>query len=170
MDHDRLYLLAEQVGRRLQTLGHTLTTAESCTGGMISAAITSVPGSSAWFHGGLVTYDNAMKTEWLGVPADVLQAQGAVSEAVVAAMAEGAIQRARADWAIAVSGIAGPGGGTPDKAVGTVCLGLALGAGPASILTVTHHFDGDRAAVRLATVEAALRWLQQQLDAFAEHA
>ncbi|SRR5690625_75459 len=170
MSIESIDTLAQAVGARLQALGHTVTTAESCTGGLIAGALTSVPGSSAWFHGGLVTYDNALKIEWLGVAPDVLEQQGAVSEAVVAAMAQGALQRAKANWAIAVSGIAGPGGAVPGKPVGTVCLGLARRGQPAVVHTATQHFAGDRSAVREATVAAALRGLLQHLDAATDHA
>jgi nicotinamide-nucleotide amidase len=115
-------LLAERVLELLRTRGATLATAESCTGGLIASMLTRIPGSSASFHAGFVTYDNRIKHEVLGVDKAVLKAEGAVSEAVVLQMARGAMDRAGADYAIAVSGIAGPDGGTPDKPVGTVWL------------------------------------------------
>ena len=115
--------LAQVVLELLAQRKQTLATAESCTGGLIASMLTRVPGSSAGFHAGLVTYSNAMKTSLLGVDANLLTEHGAVSEPVVIAMAEGALARANADYAIAVSGIAGPDGGTPDKPVGTVWLG-----------------------------------------------
>ena len=114
--------LAERVITLLSAQGQTLTTAESCTGGLIASMLTRVPGASSAFHAGFVTYANDIKHSVLGVPTDILEAQGAVSEAVVIAMAEGALEKSGADYAIAVSGIAGPDGGSPDKPVGTVWL------------------------------------------------
>ncbi len=150
---DDLEKLAGDLGQALRRRHWSLTCAESCTGGGIAAAITAVAGSSAWFNAGLVTYSNAAKTKLLGVDADVLNTQGAVSEAVVRAMATGALRVADADLAVAVSGIAGPDGGTAAKPVGTVWLAWA---GPAGVTAACHCFPGDRAAVRAHTVHAAL--------------
>lgn len=116
------YLLAERLGQLLRGPKHTVTTAESCTGGGIGQAITLVPGSSAWFEAGYITYSNRIKSKLLGVPSALIEAHGAVSEPVVLAMAAGAIQHSAANYAVAVSGVAGPDGGTPNKPVGTVCF------------------------------------------------
>jgi len=148
--------LAETLGRELAATGQVLATAESCTGGWISKVVTEIPGSSEWFGSGYVTYANASKTRMLGVPATLLATHGAVSAEVAAAMAEGALAAARADIAVAVSGIAGPGGGTPEKPVGTVCFAWAT---PAGTRTLCKHFDGDRDAVRRQTVAEALEGL-----------
>lgn len=133
-----------------------LATAESCTGGLIAATCTDLAGSSEWFERGFVTYSNAAKTELLGVDAALISEHGAVSEAVVRAMAAGALSHSHAQVAIAVTGIAGPGGGSADKPVGTVWLGWA---GPDGVLTERCQFGGDRAAVRAATVQHALQRL-----------
>ncbi len=139
-----------------------MATAESCTGGLIAAACTDLAGSSAWFERGFVTYSNAAKTELLGVPAQLIAQHGAVSEAVVRAMAEGAVGHSHAKVAVAVTGVAGPSGGSPDKPVGTVWLAWRV-AGQ------THaercQFSGDRAAVRQATVAHALTRLVEWLVA-----
>ena len=127
-----------------------LTAAESCTGGMIAAACTDLAGSSAWFERGFVTYSNAAKTEMLGVEEALLQRFGAVSEPVVRAMVLGALAHSHAQVAVAVTGVAGPSGGSPEKPVGTVWFGFAL---PGQVVTEVHHFDGDRAQVRVATVQ-----------------
>lgn len=156
-----LNVLAAALGAALKARGARVTTAESCTGGGIAEAITRVPGSSAWFDQGWVTYSNAAKQRLLNVSAEVLTQHGAVSEAVVRAMAEGARAAAQADWAVAVSGIAGPDGGTPDKPVGTVWLAWA---GPAGTEAERHVFPGDRAAVRAATVRTALDALFLQVS------
>jgi nicotinamide-nucleotide amidase len=139
---------------RLRGRGERLVTAESCTGGLIAAACTAVAGSSDWFERGFVTYSNEAKVELLGVPAPLIAAHGAVSEPVVRAMAEGALAHAPADWSLAVTGIAGPGGAVPGKPVGTVWLGLGRrGHAPHSWLL---HCPGDRCAVRSQTVQRAL--------------
>ena len=130
-----------------------LVTAESCTGGLIAAACTDLAGSSAWFERGFVTYSNAAKTELLGVPERVLRRAGAVCGPVAQAMAEGALAHSHAQVAVAVTGVAGPSGGSPAKPVGTVWFGFAL---PGQVLTEKCHFEGDRAAVRQATVRHAL--------------
>jgi nicotinamide-nucleotide amidase len=136
--------------------------AESCTGGLIAAACTSVAGSSDWFERGFVTYSNEAKTEMLGVPATLIAAHGAVSEPVVRAMADGALAQSRAHWAVAVTGIAGPGGAVPGKPVGTVWLALVRRGQAAR--TMLLQLGGDRAAVREQTV---LHALQALLDALA---
>jgi nicotinamide-nucleotide amidase len=139
-----------------------LVTAESCTGGLIAAACTDLAGSSAWFERGFVTYSNAAKTELLGVSERVLRRAGAVCGPVAQAMAEGALAHSHAQVAVAVTGVAGPSGGSPAKPVGTVWFGFAM---PGQVLTEKCHFDGDRAAVRQATVRHALERLVELLDA-----
>ena len=134
-----------------------VTTAESCTGGLIAASLTEIAGSSDVFERGFVTYSNQSKTELLGVPADLITQSGAVSEAVARAMAEGALAHARADIAVAVTGIAGPGGGTADKPVGLVFIGAAKRSNPT--IVERHVFAGDRAEIRRATVQRALELL-----------
>jgi nicotinamide-nucleotide amidase len=155
--------LAAQVGKRLEQKHFRLATAESCTGGWIAASVTAIAGSSAWFERGFVTYSNEAKHELLGVPEDLIQRHGAVSEPVALAMARGALQHSRAEVAVSVTGIAGPGGATPDKPVGTVCFSWA-GPGERHVAR-TCHFPGDREAVRRRSVEAALQGL---LEALAE--
>ncbi len=140
--------------------GWMLATAESCTGGLIAATCTDLAGSSQWFERGFVTYSNEAKIELLGVDAALIARDGAVSESVVRAMAQGALDRSRAQVAVAVTGIAGPGGGSAAKPVGTVWLAWAL---PHGITSEVQHFSGDRAAVRAATVQHALRTLLSQL-------
>ena len=154
--------LAVALGAVLRRRGRTVATAESCTGGLIAGAITGVAGSSAWFERGFVTYSNDAKTEMLGVRPETLAALGAVSEAVAAEMAAGALARSRADLAVAVTGIAGPDGGSAAKPVGTVCFGWARRGG--AVDAETRRFAGDRAEVRAATVEAALRGLIDRSD------
>jgi nicotinamide-nucleotide amidase len=154
--------LAQRVGRALAARGAMLVAAESCTGGLIAGAITDVAGSSAWFERGFVTYSNDAKIEMLGVRAATLARYGAVSEPTAAEMAAGALAHSRSAWAVAVTGVAGPDGGTAAKPVGMVCFGWAQRFGPAQ--TATHHFPGDRAAVRAATVEAALMGVLVRLD------
>lgn len=133
-----------------------LVTAESCTGGMIAAACTDLAGSSNWFERGFVSYSNAAKTELLGVGAALIEQHGAVSEPVVRAMAAGALAHSHAQVAVAVTGVAGPSGGSPEKPVGTVWFGWAW---PGGLHSEVRHFDGDRAAVRQATVRHALTGL-----------
>lgn len=156
MDADLLDL-ARRVGRALRERSLNLTTAESCTGGWIAKLVTDIAGSSAWFERGFVTYSDAAKQELLDVPAELLQRHGAVSAETVAAMARGALARSHARCAIAVSGVAGPEGGSPDKPVGTVWLGWALADG--ELRTRRFRFDGDREAVRRQSVAAALNGL-----------
>ena len=137
-----------------------LATAESCTGGMIAAACTDLAGSSAWFERGFVTYSNAAKIELLGVDAEAIAQHGAVSEAVARAMVNGALAKSRAQLAVAVTGVAGPTGGSAAKPVGTVWFGFATSADcKIEVLTETCLFAGDRAAVRQATVLHALQRL-----------
>jgi nicotinamide-nucleotide amidase len=149
--------LAAELGRALLARGWRVTVAESCTGGLVAGAITSVAGSSDWFDVGFVTYSNAAKTELLGVPEATLAVHGAVSEETARAMAAGALAKSGADLAAAVTGIAGPAGGTPSKPVGTVCFAWAAKGG--SVESATRRFDGDRAAVRAAGVRFALEGL-----------
>lgn len=130
-----------------------MATAESCTGGMIAAACTDLAGSSAWFERGFVTYSNAAKHELLGVPMALIAQHGAVSEPVARAMAEGALVRSQAQVSVAVTGVAGPTGGSVAKPVGTVWFGFAT---PAGVVSEMRRFDGDRAAVRSVTVQHAL--------------
>lgn len=157
-----LELLAGQVGRALQRHGMMLATAESCTGGWIAQAMTAIAGSSQWFDRGFITYTNLAKQEMLGVQADTLQRYGAVSEPTVCAMAAGALQRSHAQISVAVSGIAGPGGATADKPVGTVCLAWArLGK---VMCSSTMYFPGDREAVRHAAVMAALHGVLEMMQ------
>lgn len=151
--------LAAELGTLLAARGLRVSTVESCTGGMVAAAITSVAGSSGWFDAGFVTYSNAMKTALVGVPEALLAEHGAVSEPVAAAMAEGARARSGADIAVSITGVAGPGGGTAAKPVGMVCFGWA-GAG--TVQTLTRHISGDRAAVREASVVVALEGLVER--------
>ena len=138
---------------RLRARGAMLATAESCTGGLIAAACTAVAGSSDWFERGFVTYSNAAKTELLGVPAALIAAHGAVSEPVARAMVQGALRQSHATLAVAVTGIAGPGGAVPGKPVGTVWLAWGTAAGVQAELL---QLPGDRSAVREATVAVAL--------------
>ncbi len=154
--------LAVRVGARLQARRWMLATAESCTGGGVAAALTEIAGSSAWFERGFVTYSNEAKTEMLGVPRDLIEQHGAVSEEVAQAMALGAVQRSRAQIALAITGVAGPGGGTLAKPVGLVCFGWASGSLTQTV--ETKHFSGDRAAVRQAAVTHALQGVLAQLE------
>ena len=139
-----------------------LATAESCTGGLIAACCTDIAGSSDWFDRGFVTYSNAAKTEMLGVDAALINHHGAVSEEVVRAMAQGALQHSVAQVAVAVTGVAGPGGGSAAKPVGTVWMGWAT---PAGVVAEVQHFAGDRAQVRAATVLHAFERLVELLEA-----
>jgi nicotinamide-nucleotide amidase len=150
--HELTGLLADLMLRK----GWLLATAESCTGGMISAACTDLAGSSAWFERGFVSYSNEAKTELLGVDAALIAAHGAVSEAVARAMVQGAVTHSRAQVAVAVTGVAGPSGGSRAKPVGTVWFGFMVDG---SLSSEMLRFGGDRAAVRAATVQHALRRL-----------
>ena len=150
-----LATLAEQLTQR----GWMLATAESCTGGWIAKCCTDMAGSSAWFDRGFITYSNAAKQDMLGVRAETLAQYGAVSEAVVAEMATGALRHSQAHIAVAVSGIAGPSGGSVEKPVGTVCFAWAMRNG--EVLTKTCQFAGDREAVRWQSVVFALNGILQ---------
>jgi nicotinamide-nucleotide amidase len=154
--------LAQCLGLALVVRHLKLATAESCTGGLIAGAVTDIPGSSGWFERGFVTYADEAKIEMLGVEAATLAAHGAVSEATAREMAAGALAHSRADVAVAVTGVAGPDGGTVEKPVGMVCFAWARrGAGA---VTATHRFAGDREAVRRASVEFALTGMLDRLD------
>ncbi len=152
--------LCAQLAGLLLAQQHKLATAESCTGGLIAAACTDLAGSSDWFERGFVTYSNAAKSTMLGVDPALIAAHGAVSERVARAMAEGALRHALAQVSVAVTGIAGPGGGSAEKPVGTVWLAWGL---PSGIHAEVQHFAGDRAAVRAATVQRALARLVELL-------
>ena len=155
---DDITQLAAVLGKHLQSLTAQVTTAESCTGGGIAEAITRIPGSSAWFEAGYVTYSNAQKTLQLSVPAELFSSVGAVSREVVEAMVSGAQEKSGAQFAVAVSGVAGPDGGSADKPVGTVWLAWAAGQ---QLVSERRQFDGDRDQVRRQTVKAALEGLIQ---------
>ncbi len=152
--------LVDALARELKARGLMMATAESCTGGLIAGACTEVSGSSEWFERGFVTYSNAAKHELLGVPADVIKRHGAVSEPVARAMAAGALAHACAQLAVAVTGVAGPTGGSAEKPVGTVWFGWAT---PEGVSAEHQRFDGDRTAVRQATVRHALAGLLARL-------
>lgn len=166
--------LAAIVGARLKSAGRMLATAESCTGGWVSQAVTAVAGSSDWFERGFVVYSNEAKEDMLGVSAECLARHGAVSEEVAREMARGAIRRSRAHVALAITGIAGPSGGTPGKPVGMVCFAWATGFGPQAgdvpaleVRSETRHLNGDRADVRRQAVIRALQGVIELLDAHA---
>jgi len=156
--------LSNRLGAALKARGWKLVTAESCTGGWIAQAVTAIAGSSEWLDRGYITYSNAAKRDELGVSEATLLAFGAVSEQTAAELALGALQRSGCDIAVSVSGIAGPGGGTAQKPVGTVCFAWALRGGVAP-LTRTHHLSGDRTAVRERSVAIALEGLLQLASA-----
>jgi nicotinamide-nucleotide amidase len=161
MARDSLTRLAARLGARLKKRRLKLATAESCTGGWIAQAVTSVSGSSAWFERGFVSYSNEAKRESLGVRGAVLSRHGAVSEETARAMAAGALARSRAQVAVAVTGVAGPTGGTRQKPVGMVCFAWARrGSAPES---ATFRFRGGRERVRRQSVVAALRGLLERL-------
>ena len=148
------------VGSILKDHGQTLALAESCTGGYLSHLVTSVPGSSAYYIGGVVSYANAVKMEELGIPSDMLELNGAVSKPVVERMAEGVRNALKSDWAVATTGVAGPDGGTPDKPVGTVWLAVA---GPHGVVSSKGVFMGTRDLVIRRSAIAALNMLRKQL-------
>ena len=153
--------LLQEVTQQLAQRGETITCAESCTGGLLAAALTRLPGSSAWFETGFVTYSNEAKQRLLGVSADSLRQYGAVSEAVVHEMAAGARGAADADYALSISGIAGPGGGSTEKPVGTVCFGLA---DRQTTYARTARFSGNRDEIRRQAVDFALAFLNEILS------
>ena len=151
---------AQAVGEELARRGQTVCCAESCTGGLLTQMLTEMPGSSKWTLGAFVTYSNGLKESALGVPHELLERHGAVSEPVVRAMAEGARQRSGATWSAAITGVAGPDGGTAEKPVGTVWLGLS---GPAGTTAKRVHYRGDRGRVRLQSAYGALQLLREAL-------
>ena len=157
---DDVTALCRELARQLQDRGWMLASAESCTGGLIAAACTELSGSSNWFERGFVTYSNEAKTEMLGVDEALISQHGAVSEVVARAMAFGAVRHSRARVSVAVTGVAGPTGGTPQKPVGTVWFGFQVDG---LLTSETRRFEGDRAAVRAATVQHALQRLLQLL-------
>jgi nicotinamide-nucleotide amidase len=152
--------LAKKVGERLKATKRQLVTAESCTGGWVAQAVTSVAGSSSWFERGFVTYSNAAKQELLGVRQKTLDAHGAVSEETAREMATGALGEIKGGIALAVTGVAGPGGGTPDKPVGMVCFAWADGK---KLRSETRRFSGDRDSVRRQSVIRALEGVLETL-------
>ncbi|EKE84784.1 CinA family protein [Idiomarina xiamenensis] len=152
--------LAQSLGQLLQRHHYQIVTAESCTAGGIGYAISSIAGSSAWLSGGLITYSNALKQRWLSVSSSILEQQGAVSAECAQAMAQGALQQADANIAVAVTGIAGPDGGSEDKPVGLVWFAIACGD---DCFSWSSIFSGDRAAVRQQTIKEALTELVEYL-------
>ena len=162
MNQSDLETLAAQVGTLLLSNGQKLATAESCTGGWVAQCLTAIAGSSAWFERGFVTYSNDAKHEMLGVELATLNTHGAVSEAVAGAMAAGALSHSHADWALAITGIAGPDGGSAGKPVGTVCFGWA---GTEGVVEVeTRHFLGNREEIRYQSVVFALKGVLECAD------
>ena len=160
MNDSELMQLSEQVGQALKARGATVTTAESCTGGWVAKVITDIAGSSAWFERGFVTYSNEAKAQMIGVREETLAQHGAVSEPVVVEMVIGALKAARADYAVSISGIAGPDGGREEKPVGTVWFAFATARGEG--ITRRECFSGDRDAVRRQATAYALQTLWQQ--------
>lgn len=158
--NDKMLALAAEVGRAALAKRVMISTAESCTGGLVAGAITAVAGSSDWFERGFVTYSNEAKIELLSVPVQVIERFGSVSEQVALAMAHGALRASRAQWAVAVTGVAGPGGGSTEKPVGTVCFAWA---GPDLAEAERRQLPGDRATVREASVVLALQGLLGRL-------
>ena len=150
------------VAERLLKHRQKVCTAESCTGGLIAKTFTDLAGSSDWFERGFVTYSNAAKNEMLAVPVSLIEDYGAVSEAVATAMASGALRHSQADYSIAVTGVAGPGGGSDDKPVGTVWIAVASAE---QMVARRYQFDGDRQAVRVATMQTALELLLDLVSA-----
>lgn len=155
-----LVSLSSRVGKALKKKNRLLVTAESCTGGWVAQAVTAIAGSSDWFERGYVTYSNVAKQQLLGVSGKTLQRFGAVSEQTAREMAKGALRRSRASISVAITGIAGPGGGTPEKPVGTVCFAWAQGR---KLRSETRRFGGGRYAVRRRSVLHALRGLLRWL-------
>ncbi len=164
-DHASIYKLAEALVGELVAAGKTVATAESCTGGWIAKAITDVPGSSEVFAYGVVSYSNGAKESLLGVASHTLDDNGAVSDAVVGEMASGALNLSGADIAVAVSGVAGPTGGSEEKPVGTVWFAWAVRDGTdAKVATTCEHFTGDRELVRESTVAHAIQGVRERID------
>ena len=149
-------VLVQELADQLLKHRQKICAAESCTGGLIAKTFTDLAGSSDWFERGFVTYSDQAKSEMLAVPASLIEDYGAVSEAVASAMASGALRHSRADYSVAVTGVAGPAGGTDDKPVGTVWIAVASAG---QMLAKRYQFDGDRQAVRAATLEAAIELL-----------
>ena len=152
--------IARKVGAALKSRGLMVVTAESCTGGWVAMALTAIPGSSDWFERGYVTYSNAAKREALGVAEATLERHGAVSEETAREMASGALKNGRGQVALAITGVAGPSGGSRDKPVGTVCFAWAQGS---KISSQTRRFDGDRESVRRQSVAHALQGVLELL-------
>ena len=161
MNEREIELLAAKLGERLLAHRWRVATAESCTGGLVAGAITAIAGSSDWFDRGFVTYSNGAKRALLDVAESVLLAYGAVSESTAIAMAEGALQRSDAALTVAITGIAGPGGGTPEKPVGMVCFAWSRGG---EVRSETRHFPGDRESVRRQSVILALEGVLRTLE------
>ena len=153
--------LARKLGRRLRAAGATLVTAESCTGGWVSGVVTSVSGSSRWFERGFVTYSDVAKRQMLGVSKETLRKHGAVSQETAREMAKGALKRSRSSIAVAVTGVAGPTGGTDAKPVGMVCFAFGTHK---RVLSETQHFKGNRESVRRQSVVRALEGVLELLD------
>ncbi|MEQ5727076.1 nicotinamide-nucleotide amidase [Providencia rettgeri] len=166
IDEKRLETLSIQVGLKLKEQGKTVTTAESCTGGWVAKVLTDISGSSDYFQRGFVTYSNEAKHQMIGVKDESLQQYGAVSQQVVTEMATGALQEACADFAVSVSGIAGPGGGSVEKPVGTVWFGFAQKQVDQTVLVTTQHqvFQGNRNEVRFQSTLYILETLLKQLS------
>lgn len=158
---EELTELARELGTALCARGWLLATAESCTGGWVGELITALPGCSHWFERGFITYSNFAKTEMLGVTEETLAAHGAVSEETASEMASGALKHSRAQATLAITGIAGPEGGTPQKPVGLVCYGWALADG--TLISSTCRLDGDREEIRSRAAAAAMRGLIELL-------
>lgn len=158
-----LEMLSARLGQALLARGEWLVAAESCTGGWLAQSVTAIAGSSGWFERGFVTYSNAAKMDMLGVPASTLERHGAVSEATARAMAQGALAHSPGNWAVAITGVAGPSGGSPEKPVGTVCFAWAWRDGGCEAKLC--HFAGDRTAVREQSVRHALAGLLVRIEA-----
>lgn len=162
MPHDTLTTLSTLVGAKLKAKGFMLSTAESCTGGWVGQVLTAIPGSSDYYGCGFITYSNIAKHDILGVPRALLEQHGAVSVETARAMAAGALTQGKADIALAITGVAGPGGGSGRNPVGTVCFGWAVqGAAPQG---TKKHFDGDREAVRRQSVIFSLQGVLERLE------
>ncbi|ENN8377177.1 nicotinamide-nucleotide amidase [Providencia rettgeri] len=166
IDEKRLETLSIQIGLKLKEQGKTVTTAESCTGGWVAKVLTDISGSSDYFQRGFVTYSNEAKHQMIGVKSESLQRYGAVSQQVVTEMAEGALLEACADFAVSVSGIGGPGGGSIEKPVGTVWFGFAQKQADQTVFVTTQHrvFQGNRNEVRFQSTVYILETLLKQLN------